>query len=294
MVIYREHLITKPQTFYRAQEDSLVVLKVQKKMKEAEHDTFLPVWQWDAIASPLLLVIAAWGIIFIASAQHQIVWLDHDFLLQKSHFPWIITLIIFLVCWQVMILAMMLPSVLPLLFLLGDRTPAYSQRWRQQGLFIIGYAMVWTIFALAAFMGDTALHWLVARWWWLYLHPWVIGTLLLACAGIFQLSLFKQRCLRQCCFPFDGYLSSIGQEKRSLYGEGVRYGTYCLGSCWALMLVQFGLGMSSLIWMALGTGIVMGEKVIAGRLRFSQMVAGVFLLLALLWAVLPFGSLSHL
>ena len=117
---------------------------------------------------------------------------------------------------------------------------------------------------------------------------------MLVTAALFQFSPFKQQCLRRCCFPFVGYLSSNGQEKKALYRQGMHYGVYCLGSCWALMLVQFGLGMNSLIWMILGTGIVMGEKGIGGRYRVSQVVGGVFLLLALLWAVLPSELLSRI
>jgi predicted metal-binding membrane protein len=272
--------------------DSLVVLKVQKT-KEAKQEILLQTWQWSALACPLLLVTVAWGVILVAFSQHQVALLNHDYLLQKSHLPWILALIIFLICWQVMILAMMLPSVLPLLFLLGDSTPAHHQRWRQQGLFILGYALVWTAFALVAFLGDTGIHWLVARWWWLYMHAWVIGSAMFVSAGLFQLSSFKQRCLQRCCFPYDEYLPS-DQERSVTYRHGIRYGRYCLGSCWALMLVQFGLGMSSLVWMALGSTIVMAEKGIAGRRRFSLLLGGVFLFLALLWAVLPPGLLSSL
>ncbi|MBV9617274.1 MAG: DUF2182 domain-containing protein [Ktedonobacteraceae bacterium] len=267
--------------------------EVQKR-KETGQEIILQAEQWSAIVAPLLPVITAWGIIFFASTQHQIIWLNHDFLLQRSHLPWFMALIIFLVCWQVMILAMMLPSALPLLFLIGDRARTYSQSWRHQGLFIVGYASIWTAFALLAFLADMGIHLLVARWWWLYLHSWVIGSMTLVCAGLFQLSPFKQRCLRRCRFPFAAYLSSINQEKRGLHRQGIRYGAYCLGSCWALMLVQFGLGMSSLVWMALGTGIVMGEKALAVRYRFSEGVGAIFLLLAFLWAVLPSGLLSRI
>ncbi len=261
-------------------------------VKETEQDILLQPWQWSRIAYPLLLVIVAWGILLVASMQQQMVLFNHDFLLQKSHLSWLIALIIFLACWQIMILAMMLPSVLPLVFLIGADGLTRHQRWRQQGPFIVGYALVWTAFALLAFLGDTGIHWLVANWWWLYMHSWVIGSALFACAGLFQLSPFKQQYLQRCCYPFEQHLPP---DQRSVsYRDGIRYGGYCLGSCWALMLVQFGLGMSSIVWMALGTGIILGEKGLAGWQRFSQLIGGVFLLLAFLWAVLPSGLLSGL
>ncbi len=49
----------------------------------------------------------------------------------------------------------------------------------------------------------------------------------------------------------------------------MRYGVFCLGTCWAIMLVMFGIGMKSLLWMV----------VLAG-----------FLVLALVWALLPLAG----
>ena len=41
---------------------------------------------------------------------------------------------------------------------------------------------------------------------------------------------------------------------------GVRHGLYCLGCCWALMLVLFAVGAGNLAWMAALTGVMLVEK----------------------------------
>ncbi len=276
----------------RQKEIASVEVETQRKKRAVGPDTFFSTWRDITFVFPLLLIMLAWASILGAFAAHQQILFNHDYLLQTSHLPWIIALVIFLVCWQVMLLAMMLPSVLPLLLLMRDGLRTARVCWWRQIFFMFGYALVWTGFALFAFLSDTGIHWLVAHWLWLYLHSWMIGTMLLAVAGIFQMTPGKQWCLQRCCFPYDTYLPTVRQETKVMWGQGMRYGRYCLGSCWALMFVQFGLGMSSFLWMALGAMLLVVEKGVPTRYRFSHMVGVMFLLLALLWALLPVGLLN--
>ena len=82
------------------------------------------VYRWSYLLGPWSLVMLAWGIIFVAFATKQTYLIDHDFLLRTSHFPWWLALVAFLVAWQLMVLAMMLPSTLSMLVTLAaaDRT----------------------------------------------------------------------------------------------------------------------------------------------------------------------------
>jgi predicted metal-binding membrane protein len=229
-----------------------------------------------------MLIIVAWGIILLAFATRQNEFFNHDFLLGTSHYAWGVAVLIFLVSWQLMTMAMMLPSVLPLL---ARIEPASTRRglWASQASFIGGYALPWTAFALLAFLNDTLLHWLVARWWWLYFHAWVIGAALLVIAGCFQLSPFKARCLQQCCRLSRWCASSEQADERPAWQRGIRYGCYCVGSCWAMMLALFGLGMNNLLWMAVATVAIAAEKVVPCRRGLVVLLAGVFFLGALLW-----------
>src|SRR5690242_6319859 len=63
---------------------------------------------------PWLLVGAAWTTAGLSILFHQIQPLDHHYLLEESHLPWVAALVLFLAGWQVMTVAMMLPSSLPM------------------------------------------------------------------------------------------------------------------------------------------------------------------------------------
>ena len=154
----------------------------------------LRLWPWG-------LVIGAWGILLIATSRSHLSILDHDYLLRESHLPWVLALAIFLVSWQLMTAAMMFPSTLLMLPAILPLDHQKKQVWEKQVGFIIAYTSAWMVFALLAFLGDTLIHFLVSRWFWLYTHSWLIGTTTLGVAGVFQLSSFKGRCLKM-CFSF--------------------------------------------------------------------------------------------
>lgn len=82
------------------------------------------IYRWSYLLGPWALIALAWGIIIVAFLTKQTYLIDHDFLLRTSHFPWWLALVAFLVAWQLMILAMMLPSTLSMLVTLAamDRT----------------------------------------------------------------------------------------------------------------------------------------------------------------------------
>ena len=63
---------------------------------------------------PWLLVAVAWAVLVLATLTHQTFLLDHHYLLQASGLPWLAALEVFLLCWQVMTVAMMLPSSMPM------------------------------------------------------------------------------------------------------------------------------------------------------------------------------------
>jgi predicted metal-binding membrane protein len=231
-------------------------------------------WPWG-------LVIVAWSILLVASSWSHLSVLDHDYLLRQSHLPWLLALGIFLVSWQVMTAAMMLPSTLLMLPALTSFDYQRKQLWGKQAAFIAAYAACWTAFALLAFLGDTLIHLLVNRWFWLYTHSWLIATTIFAVAAVFQMSSFKGRCLKMCSSFSGTSLSTFQQEAGSAWRLGARYGQFCVGSCWPLMLVMFGSGGKSLIWTAALTGIIIGEKGLP-RYQHVRYAIGIgFLLLTL-------------
>ena len=160
------------------------------------------------------------------------------------------------------------------------------------GGFLAGYAFIWTLFAIAAFIGDTLIHWLVSYWFWLYMHSWLIGTVIFAIAGGFQLSSFKQHCLKVNRSPLSFFEHHFRSGIGSSWHLGLRYGIICLGSCWGLMLIMFGIGVGNIVWMASLTGMIVIEKTYPGGQRLRILLGIILLLLASLWFVHPVWLLA--
>jgi predicted metal-binding membrane protein len=183
--------------------------------------------------------------------------------------------------WVVMMAGMMLPSAAPTLLLYacvirkspdGTRAPAHVHA------FAGGYLFVWTVFSLIA----TALQCVLAHL--LMLSPMMelrgrtLGGGLLIIAGLYQLTPFKRTCLESCRSP----AAFIAQHwKRGVAGGfrlGIAQGLFCLGCCWALMLLLFVGGVMNLWWIGALCLFVLLEKlaplgVQGGRLSGLLIVA---------------------
>jgi predicted metal-binding membrane protein len=236
---------------------------------------------------PWLLVAVAWAVLVLATLAHQTFLLDHHYLLQASGLPWLAALEVFLLCWQVMTVAMMLPSSMPMVKLV-----VYAGRRQERPVtiplaFLAGYAVIWTAFAGGAFLGDTLVHRLVALWPWLVVHSWLIGAVTFAIAGLFQFSPLKERCLDMCRTPLGFFMRYYRKGMGTAWHLGLRHGGYCLGCCWALMLVMFGVGVGNLAGMAALTGVMVIEKTVPDGKRLSPLIGIILLLLGVLWLAHP-------
>ena len=236
---------------------------------------------------PWALVALAWAAALLAAITSRRELIDHHYLLEESGLAWPVAALVFLGCWQVMIVAMMLPSSMPMVQMM---TYAARRQGRQLGIlgaFLAGYAAVWTGFAVLAFTGDAGIHHLVDAWPWLAAHTFVIGTTTFALAGAFQFSPLKNRCLTACRSPLGFFTRYYREGVGPAWRLGLRHGLFCVGCCWALMLVMFGIGIGSLVWMGTLTGVMVVEKALPGGRRIIPAVGVVLLLLAVLWLMHP-------
>src|SRR6266496_4811710 len=213
---------------------------------------------------PWLLVAVAWAVLVLAMLTHQTFLLDHHYLLQSSGLPWLAALEIFLLCWQVMTVAMMLPSSMPMVKLVVYAGRRQARPVAVPLAFLAGYGVIWTAFAAGAFLTDTLIHRLVALWPWLAVHSWLIGAVTFFVAGLFQFSPLKERCLDMCRAPLGFFMHYYRKGVSPAWHLGLRHGAFCLGCCWALMLVMFGVGVGSLAWMAALSGVMVVEKTVRG------------------------------
>jgi predicted metal-binding membrane protein len=184
--------------------------------------------------------------------------------------------------WAAMMAGMMLPSAAPLLILYARAMRNRESLLRPSARIYAmasGYLLVWAAFSVAA----TILQRLLAESSWLTMMMEPANTRfaagLLILAGVYQLTPFKDACLDACRSPM-GLLSAKWREGvGGAFKMGASHGLYCLGCCWALMLLLFAGGVMNLTVILALTAWVAIEK-LAPFGRQSARV-GAALLLAL-------------
>ena len=169
------------------------------------------------------------------------------------------------VMWLVMMIAMMAPSAAPMLLMFAGVNRKRREReapYVPTGVFLAGYVIVWAGFSLAATTGNWGLHQasLLSSMMGASTSGYLGGALLLL-AGLFQWSPLKYACLKQCRTPMGFMMTSWRDGQGGALRMGLEHGVYCLGCCWALMLLLFVLGIMNLVWIAALAAFVLAEKV---------------------------------
>jgi predicted metal-binding membrane protein len=189
--------------------------------------------------------------------------------------------------WQFMTAAMMLPSSLPMirLYMLTARpAPAWGQ---SLSLFLVAYFAIWTAFAIPAFIGDMGLHQLVHSWLWLDQHARLIPAATFALAAVWQVTPLKDACLRECRHPAAFLQRYYARGPRAGLLLGLRHGLFCLGCCWALMMVMFAAGVAHLAWMGVLGLVMVAEKTFPGGHRLARPIGGALAVLAVAAIAIP-------
>jgi predicted metal-binding membrane protein len=153
-------------------------------------------------------------------------------------------------------------------------------------LLLVGYLLVWGAFGVAAWIADRGIHAAVDAVPWLAEHPQVIIATTLAAAGLWQFSPLRDRCLEECRSPLGFVINrwrgtSVRAEAVRM---GIAHGAFCVGCCWSLMLVMFGVGLASLSAMLVLGGLTAIEKNLPSGRRLTRPL-GVLLILAAVYAI---------
>lgn len=217
----------------------------------------------DLFTTRLITVVGvAWLLLTIWSVSPYAPYLNHEIL---EHLPialsveYITLLLIFVAGWILMVVAMMLPGILPLVTQFRRET----ERTRPAVLLVGGYVGIWTLFGAMAHAGDVFVHEATHRFAWLGAKEWLLSAALLALAGVYQFTPFKHTCLAAC--------RAIGEPHGSRHPAqvGLRHGLWCVGACGPLMLLMFGVACGNvLVMLILGT-IMALEKNASWGMRIS-------------------------
>ena len=168
------------------------------------------------------------------------------------------------VMWAVMMTAMMVPTASPMILIfarVNRNRKEQDKPYASTGIFLAGYVVVWSGFAL----GATAAQWGLSSL--ALLSPMMVSTSaylgggLLIAAGLFQWSPIKYACLSKCRTPLGFIMAEWRDGRGGAIVMGLRHGSYCLGCCWVLMGLLFVLGVMNLLWIAALSAFVLIEKV---------------------------------
>lgn len=177
--------------------------------------------------------------------------------------------------WAAMTLAMMIPTAGPMILTyaeIADTAARKSERVVSPIVLTAGYTVVWLGFAAAAASMQMMLASLAGT---ATVGAAFAGLFFLA-AGIYQFSALKQACLAHCQRPFPFFFANWTARRRGVFALGLRQGIYCLGCCWALMLVMLTTGAMNVLWMA-ALGIVMTIEKMSATPKFSRVLGVAFI-----------------
>ena len=194
-----------------------------------------------------------------------------------------LALLPFLGLWVVMMAAMMLPSAAPVAVLwtrLISGASAGFGRVARLGLFLSGYLLTWVAVGAVAFAALAGTGRLLtasptaAKW---------LGVAIFIAAGIYQLTPWKDWCLRRCRSPIGALMYYVGFKGRSRdLRVGLHHGATCAGCCWGLMIVLIAVGVMNVAVMAGLAAVIFAEKLWRYGKPFGQAVGVVLVAVGVL------------
>ena len=206
-------------------------------------------------AALLVVTGAAWGHVVWMALTDEMAGMD------MVMTPTFVDALAFVAAWAIMMAAMMLPSALPMIGLYAAtlRTePGAESRSAPVALFTLIYLGLWAATGLPMYAASVGLSAIASE-----ARAYGIAAVLVA-AGVFQLSPLKQVCLRRCRSPLGFLLGHWQAGWRGSLALGWSHAMYCLGCCWALMVVLVAAGAMGLVWVLLVAAVVAAEKVLPG------------------------------
>ena len=189
--------------------------------------------------------------------------------------------------WAVMMTAMMLPSASPLVLLYGAAARRSAPRTAAFHTYALaaGYLTAWTAFSLGATILQRALARLLLVTPMMEASSTHVTAGFLIIAGAYQFTGLKTACLRACRSPLGFLMGRWRGGARGAFRMGLAHGTYCVGCCWALMLLLFAGGVMNLAVIVGLTALIALEK-LAPIGKGGAEVSGVLMIAGGLWLLI--------
>ena len=165
--------------------------------------------------------------------------------------------------WAVMMIGMMLPSATPmiLLFTMVQRKQG-TRPVLTTGAFAVGYLLIWGGFAVVAAALQVGLGQMALLSPSLAFVSTRLAGLVFLLAAAYEFSPLKNRCLTQCSSPISFITSHWRPGIVGALRMGVSHGAFCVGCCWALMLLLFTAGVMNILWVVVLSVLVLVQKLL--------------------------------
>jgi predicted metal-binding membrane protein len=198
-----------------------------------------------------------------------------------------------LAMWIVMMAAMMVPTAAPMTVLFARFVRGRSPTARAvlpAGMMLLGYVIAWSLFGAVATVLQIGLERaaLMSPVSMKLERPAIAGVVLIV-AGAFQWTPLKRACLQRCRSPIGFFMTEWREGAGGALLMGLHHGLFCMGCCWAMMLLLFALGAMNLAWIGALTALVLLEK-LAPRGPALARAAGVVMVAGGVWIVVAGGT----
>jgi predicted metal-binding membrane protein len=182
----------------------------------------------------------------------------------------------FLGMWVVMMVAMMLPSLVPMLWRYRQAVGRTDEtRLDRLTAFVgVGYFFVWTGFGMAAFPLGAALTAVEMRLPALARAAPIAGGVVVLIAGALQFTAWKARHL-SCCREAPGCNRTLPTDAGTAWRHGLRLGLHCSYCCAGLMAILLVIGVMDLRAMVVMAAAITIERLAPAGERVARAIGAV-------------------
>ena len=243
--------------------------------------SFISLIKTESITLNLLILTSLVGWIFLAWAV-----LDMSnplaMLMMPMNYIWsTANIIAVFIMWSLMMMAMMLPSAAPMILTFAGLNRQNRVKFSTIS-FTGAYLVIWVIFSV----GAVIIHWILQHTGFISAkmvsNSVLLSGILLITVGVLQFSPLKRACLKHCRSPIGFLMTDWRKGIKGAWTMGFRHGWYCLGCCYALMLLLFVGGVMNLAWVAALTLAVAIEKILPHGERIAQFLGSGLILAGVL------------
>jgi len=180
----------------------------------------------------------------------------------------------FLVMWTVMMVAMMLPSLLPMLWRYRQAVRLRAGPYGRTALVGVGYFFVWTVFGMAAFPLGAAVATVAMQQPALARAVPIAAGVVVVLGGALQFTAWKARLL-SCCREMPGHGRPLPADAGTAWRHGLRLGLQCSQCCAGLMAILLVVGVMDLRAMAVVGAAISAERLAPAGERVARAIGGV-------------------